>query len=567
MNVLLRLPDLLLATFPVEFASILTDPLRLYYLFSLDLFGLVVLLALVPYTSGASRFRGLVAGSIIFLLVYQTYDAFVVSTLHRDPLFYADLSHILGAVYLLWNAALPLRHLVVLLATTGLLALLAWGLPPLLREMHRRLSTPTGRRGTVAAAVVVGALVCIAIVTDRGAERKTYQTVCLSTAQCVVHNVQASLNLRHDLLRRREGPADSTYGRYRTLRWSQPPSLYLVVIESYGSVLTTPPHRSSYNRFMARVEDTLGASGWHAATTRSEAPVFGGLSWLSAATLLLGTPVEHQPTFEVLQPTLSRYPHLVRLLRRQGYETGVLQPPVRSRPGMTVRNLYGFDRTFYLRDLDYRGPAYGWGIVPDQYSLAVAHEQFVAPAENPFFLFFETVAPHGPSWERPPPPLVEDPATLNASPMPRTASGPSLPGRSSVTAETEPPSQLERLFRHVRYDWRVLTEYLRTQAPPNSLVVVVGDHQPYAVDTQNFTTPIHVLSRDEGLVRRFEAYGFRPGLRSAPTVDPLHHAGLYSMLVRVLTAHDRASRGHPVAPLPPYHPRGVVNPALLPDRS
>ena len=71
-------------------------------------------------------------------------------------------------------------------------------------------------------------------------------------------------------------------------------------------------------------------------------------------------------------------------------------------------------------------------------------------------------------------------------------------------------------------------------------------------------------SLDEALVRRFDEYGFESGLRPSPTADTLYHSGLYSLLVRGITAHGRAQRGDPIAPLPPYRPEGVKRSALLP---
>lgn len=95
----------------------------------------------------------------------------------------------------------------------------------------------------------------------------------------------------------------------------------------------------------------------------------------------------------------------------------------------------------------------------------------------------------------------------------------------------------------------------------------MGDHQPYFAETESFTTPIHVLSRDEGLLRRFREYASVSGLRPSPPARPLHHAGLYSLLVRVVTARDRAPQERPASSLPPYQPRGVERIALLPDHS
>jgi hypothetical protein len=430
-------------------------------------------------------------------------------------------------------------------------------------RLHRALRAPRAAHGLLVVNLVVWPLVGFAVITERGVVRTTYDEICLSTTECIVHNLRASADLNTDLVGRRQAAADSTYVAYRQLDWENPPSLYLVVLESYGSFLSDGTLSQPYDRLMEQVHDSLYATGWHAVTARSRAPVFGGLSWLSVATLLMGTPVDHQPTFEAFRSSLPRYPHLVWFLQRQGYRTGLLQPPVRARPGIHVLNPYRFDTTFYLQDLGYEGPAYGWGIVPDQYSLAVAHDQFVRSGEAPFFLLFETVTTHGP-WDRSPPPILANPQDFNRTdgPAPEAAASASSFDRATPP---EPHSQSGRIFRLLRYDWRVLTEYLRTQAPTNSLVVVVGDHQPYVAQDTSFATPIHVLSRDEALVRRFDPFGFSSGLQSTAAAAPLHHAGLYSLLVRVLTAHDYAQKGGTVGPLPPYRPEGANRAALLPN--
>ncbi|WP_119842017.1 sulfatase-like hydrolase/transferase [Salinibacter ruber] len=561
LNVLLQVPALLFGTLPWPLgSSYLVDPLRLHHLLSLDLLGLACVLALLPYRAGWSPVRALVAGSIPFLLCYGVYDAAVQGMLHRSPIVYADAPHLVGAGHLLLNLQMPLWHVLGLVLALGVLALLGWTLPGLIRYLHVHLRRPPLHRSVLGVSGGILVLVLWAAVTDRGVERETYQSTCFSVAECMVRNAKASVELSRDLARS-STPADSTYRTYRALRWDRPPSLYVVVLESYGSVLTAPSHRASYEDLVGPVSDSLAASGWHTATAHSRAPVSGGLSWLSVGTTLLGTPIEHQPSFDMLRPTLPRYPHLVRTLQQQGYTTATLQPPVRKRAGLSVQNLYGFDRTFYFRDLNYRGPDYGWGIVPDQYSLAVAHDQFVEQTARPFFLFFEAVSSHAP-WTDPPPPLVDDPLLLgNRSPEGRHETGRSPSSDDAASLRGRPP--VEQLFRQIEYDWRVLADYLQAEAPSNSLVVVMGDHQPPGIDNSGSATPIHTLSRDASLVRRFEDYGFSEGLQPPAATDTLHHAGLYSMLTRVITAHS-GTRVDSLPARPPYHPNGVEHTALLP---
>lgn len=565
LNLVLRVPDLLVRRFPLELDFYLSDPSRLYYFFSLDLFCLFTVLVLVPVRRGGKWLYYGVTGLIFLLLVYRSYDALVMSTLGREPIFYADSSHLVGAFYLLLNEPISAWRLAGLLGGGAFICGLLWSLPAVLHHVHHRLRSLSLWRVFLATHLVLWPLVGFAAVQERGIERQTYQEVCLLTVQCIGYNVRASMDLRRETARKSSAPMDSTYRRYGTMDWSTRPSVYLVMVESYGTVLSTD-HRisDSYDRLMERAADSLRASNWQTATATSAAPVFGGLSWLSLATVLTGTTVGHQPTYEVLRRKLPRYPHLEWLFQKQGYETATLQPPVRARPGLRVRNPYSFDRTIYFDDLDYQGPKYGWGVVPDQYSLSVAHNRFVETASDPFFLLFETVTSHG-RWDRPAPPLVDDPKVLNRMPKqisPRVREAAPL-GGSAVPGGSESWSQPERFFRHIRYDWRVLIKYLRAKAPGNSLVIILGDHQPFFAERRSVTTPLHVLSQDQTLIARFEKYGFVPGLRLSSEAETFNHAGLYSLLARVLIAHGSSEDEAGSVRLPPYHPGGVTRAALF----
>jgi hypothetical protein len=68
------------------------------------------------------------------------------------------------------------------------------------------------------------------------------------------------------------------------------------------------------------------------------------------------------------------------------------------------------------------------------------------------------------------------------------------------------------------------------------------------------------MSTDSTLVNRVRRYGLTDGLLPTDTSAPLRQEGLYSLLVRLLVAHDRGASD--VTPLPPYRPEGV-SPSLL----
>jgi len=315
---------------------------------------------------------------------------------------------------------------------------------------------------------------------------------------------------------------------------------------------------------MQRVEDSLRADGWHMATTVSDAPVRGGRSWLAIASVMLGTRVDHQVLYERFRDDPNRTPNLVRFLRKQGYRTGTLQPYTVERPGLPVTNHYGFDVELYRDDLEYTGPDYGWGIVPmpDQYSVGFAHERFVAPSRKPTFLFVETVFSHT-LWNYGLPPVLPDWRRFN------TVAGPArkqklaeealpttlLPDSVTNRPVTDQAANL-RFLRHIAYEVDVAQTMLRDHAPRNSLVILMGDHQPPLLPTETFGVPIHVLSTDPDLVAPFRRQGFTEGLLLPPEPVRWKHEGLFSLLVRSLCETSG------VTPPPPLRPDGVSRSVL-----
>jgi len=409
-----------------------------------------------------------------------------------------------------------------------------------------------------------------------GPVNMTYQstnerTRVRTTTTSALANARASLRLQDMLDSLRTAPVDSAYAAYDTLSLDHRPSIYLIMIESYGSALNVHPDlRDPYRALMRHTDSAFAADGWHRATARCAVPVRGGRSWLSIASLFTGVRVEHQLLYNRFQDTALRssekIPHLVRFLNRQEYRTFALQPFTFERPGLPVRNLYGFDQTIYRKDLNYRGPSYGLANAPDQYSLHYTHETYLAPSETPFFLFFETVDSHS-LWNYGLPPYLDDWRQFNEqteatrSPHPDSASFPPVFLPDSITDPViyDQPTPL-RYLRHVAHEWRVLREYLTVKGPPGSLVLLMGDHQPPLVDTQDSTVPIHILSTDSTLVDHARRHGFTDGLPLTDGSPRLNQEGLYSFLVRLLTAHDRGAAD--TTRLPPLQPKGV-SPSLL----
>lgn len=542
-------------------------------------FDLVALLAVVVLARGTRMQRGarrLATGLYVLLLVYEIYDAAMQVALKRPGLFYDDIQHIAGAVHLIGNAA-TLPHLAIGTAGAAAIGTFCWFAARAFRWVTDDLASRSARRISVLGIWVCVPLVLYGYTFDLGNHTPLYNESVMMTSEKIAGNVRASVQLRERVQEFNRRRADSTYAQYETVQLSKRPHLFLLFIESYGEVLRHHEETEApYRALMQEVGDRLSRAGWLSASTTSLAPVNGGTSWLSVGSVLMGMPIKHQSMFNVIEPNLRHYPHLIYTLQTFGYRTAVLQPPTRPRIGVGVSNPYGFDKTFYFRDMQYTGRRYGWGIVPDQYSLGLAHEQFVAPAEEPVMLMFEMVASHAP-WD-PPPPLVDDWRTLNkpnsdARATTRSQQAVREAQSPAVTARAAPTSPLpnvadggstpvHRLFRSVRYDWQVISEYMIDEMPDSSLVVVLGDHQPPIVSTESDVVPVHVFSRDPAHIDAAVSHGFKRGLvelappgRLAPSA--FRHAGLYSLMMNLLAQPV----GREASQLFPVLPKGVDRPA------
>lgn len=482
---------------------------------------------------------------------------------------------LMGEAPLLYDQLFMLRHLAVLLMDTwsgwhvlwacgalALVALLVAALQLMLRRARRELeAVPWPRRiGTFAA------LAALALVCDQWATPGLHDDITRSRA--LYASVQAKLGA-------------SPYAAYRSLQLQRKPDVYWIFVESYGRVLfERPALRERFAPALLQTERALRAAGYSSASGFSRAPVMGGRSWLAAGSVLLGMHVPYETLFHHLVGQIDQVPSMVSFFADHGYETVLLAPSDRKRPGVEEVNYYKHQRCIRFADLNYQGARQGWGIIPDQYSLGFLASQPMAARAR--FVDMRLVSSHAP-WDAIPP-LVDDWRTLG-----ELGALPHLPVDDSALARMQNYTDKQRRFPYegeldasmaeryrasIEYDLRVI-ERFAAELPlaKDALLVLIGDHQPpfIATETQSFDTPVHVLARDPSLLREFAAHGFMPGLllpADAPTAT--RHEALFSLLVRNLSQcctsrEEQPHRARPAAEdlrrddaiMPEYQPLGA----------
>lgn len=517
---------------------------------SIDFLALLLIaLWTAPFVRAQRPVRVALVTVYSFLFVFLFYDQAVATFLARVPALGEDWRLALNLGHLLGSFSFGRRLLIfssVILLITGLSSAMNRSLI-LLQRWSAELTA--ARRWQLTAACVVASGACLGWFGVKS-DAPTLQLL----SKHMAYNARASYFEALRLSEVRHSPPDRSYDNFSQVVLARKPNVYLLMIEAYGEVLANWDLAPSYRKLMARVEQRLSAAGYHSRTAYSVAPVHGGTSWFSISTVHTGMRIDRPTAYDAFLLVGTRIPSLTRFFNEQGYATYALQPGNHERTGLhrfdTVNHRVSID----LGRLRYHGPRYGWGIAPDQYSIGRMRERYLSKAPDPHYLYYMAVSTHW-SWDGVPP-YVRDWHSLNGDfePAPEDASWPPIREMGAIHSELR-----RNYFRSIDYEFRLLTEWLESEPAKDSIVIIMGDHQP-RLETDvpggiNLRTPVHMLSRDPAFVDSFADVGFQPGMYAEPArPSTLRHEGLLSLWISKL----RAAYGTPQSPSIQYRPVGIA---------
>lgn len=303
-------------------------------------------------------------------------------------------------------------------------------------------------------------------------------------------------------------------------------NVFLFIVESYGQcVFEDETLKARLGPSISAVESELGADGYTIASGLLDSPTFGGSSWLAHATLNTGVRTENQLEYDLV--VYQRPVTLAQLFHGAGYRTVLVQPATKR---VTMEHDYlAFDRKYVAASFEYRGPALGWGAMADQFVIDFVHRREVAgpPRDRPLFIEFALISSHA-TWTRQAS-VVADWASIGDGAILNT-----LPIHEHDTTWSHLDGAADAYAEAVAYDLEVLRRYLRDQVKDDSLIIILGDHQPPGGVTGGSTghgVPVHVLSRRRSLVDPFVARGYTLGMNpAASTPRPGMETFLFSFL-------------------------------------
>jgi hypothetical protein len=288
----------------------------------------------------------------------------------------------------------------------------------------------------------------------------------------------------------------------------------LFFIESYGAtVLDHPEMAPRIGPLYQAIDAQLGGQGFHIASSLLDSPTNGGRSQLAHQAIFTGIRADNRINDALVQEIKPKT--MARFFGEAGYRS-VLVMPGNTHRGL-YRWVYDFDQLYCSWDLGYRGPAFGFAPMPDQYVVDVIHRRELGAASRPMLVSYALLSSHAP-WD-PQAPLIEDWSRLGDGRMFWRVPAVRFPINWSNLHEGA------RAYMHsIAYSLQVVSSYLSGFDLGQALVIIVGDHQPVSDITRGSTSnavPVHIISRQADLVEVFRRRGYSSSMRPATSPQVL----------------------------------------------
>ena len=452
---------------------------------------LLVAVALLPWRRARAATAAVLGEGLAVVVVVEAFDVGFDTFLDRpfDPL--TDWAYLGPGVGVLGDSI----GVAAARATAGVAAVVVLALLVLLPLATVRTTRTIAhhRRPALGAALVL-ALAPLAQVGSTNASGVAYDEV---------RQVRADLNDARAFAAEIAADPYADVPPHQLLQGLRGKDVLVVFVESYGRVAL---EGTSYAPGVVDVVDDgtrrLDAAGWSSRSAFLTSPTFGAGSWLAHSSVQSGLWVDSQRRYDQLL-NADRLT-LTSAFSAAGWRT-VSDVPANTRDWPEGQQFYGFDRSYDSRNVGYRGPEFGYALVPDQYTLARFRQLELDPRDRPPVMAeIDLVSSHHP-WAPSPAPVpwdeVGDGSALAAPPPTDDPDVPTLYGRS------------------VEYTMSTLVSWLESQPDPDLVLLVLGDHQPHSYVSgphPGHDVPVSLIARDPQVVHRIAGWGWQPGLHPDP---------------------------------------------------
>jgi phosphatidylglycerophosphate synthase len=471
----------------------------------LELLVVVAVAVLLPPVP--RRVLAVVAGAVLsVLVVVKVLDIGFFTAFDRPFKPIDDSTYVgIGIETLRDTIGATSAYLIVAVATVFVLALLAIPVLALLRVTR----VAAGHRGWALRAAVVLGVVWMALRLV-GAPAASSSTAALAVDE--VQAVQSGLADRAELARLiaqdrfRDTPAS------QMLTGLRGKDVLLVFVESYGRVAVQDSAFSpQVDAVLRQGTADLRASGFSSRSAFLTSPTFGGLSWLAHSTMQSGVKVDGQRRYNQL--VKANRLTLTRAFKRAGWRA-VGFMPANHRAWPEGHSFYRYDAVYDRRNLGYRGPDFGLPPMPDQYTFqALQRIELGQRHRPPLFAEVDLISSHTP-WTKIPR-LIPWNQVGDGSIFGR------IPAEESTQAKLFGDAKRARTaYGHsIEYSLRSLFGFVQHYGSENTVLVVLGDHQPATLVTGDGAThdvPISVIAHDPNVIKQIAGWGWQDGMLPSP---------------------------------------------------
>lgn len=286
--------------------------------------------------------------------------------------------------------------------------------------------------------------------------------------------------------------------------------VFVIFIESYGqTALRNPLYAPTHLARLEESERKLAAAGLSMRAAWLTSPVAGGQSWLAHATIASGLSIDNQARYRAM--LASSRPSLYQLAQTAGYRSTVIMPAI-TLP-WPESQFMGFNDIFEAKDLGYKGEAFNWTTMPDQYTLSTV-ERILPKGGQPDFAMTALLSSHAP-WT-PVPRMVDWEAVGDGAIFDESQHD----GPPGAAVWPNPDLMREQYRLAIDYSLEIVFDFAARNAGRDWLLIILGDHPPAQTVSQleGQDVPIHLVGSEAALTA-FNSWGFTNGLipdQSAP---------------------------------------------------
>lgn len=356
---------------------------------------------------------------------------------------------------------------------------------------------------------------------SRFATAAFYELLAMHT-RATMHSIQDAHAFRTELQQAKEQAVTETPVGQAKAGWTtaedagalfsllEGKDVLIIFIESYGRTLLDKPEFATHFRpFLQQQEQKLLQAGIAMRSAYLTSPTFGGLSWFAHGTAMSGLWINSQTRYDTL--VMSDHPSINRLFRTAGWRTVAVMPAISM--AWPEGDYFGYDKVYDAHNSGYQGMPFNWVTMPDQFTLAAfQRNELDVQQRKPVMAEIALISSHAP-WT-PVPELVDW----------RSVGDGQVFNTQAVSGDTpealwKDPDRVRLQFRlAIEYSVGTVVDYLLHYATDNTVVLVLGDHQPAPLVTgvtDNRDVPVHFFARDPNVMEAIANWNWAGGLTPA----------------------------------------------------